>query len=272
MTHRLLTRSEVGLAPPKKNGSRLTASMTTVHFNGPPTGLVGGSVAAHKQMLRSVQRFHMNERGWNDIAYSWGIGQTDQGPMLFELRGLGVRTAANGTDEGNSKSHALYFMVGGNETVSEETLRAAVEFCASVGQPLRYPHSHWKQTTCPGDRLRAWANDGFPLQSALQFPPAPPPQDGQILMPPSNRPTLSRGSTGRAVEVLQYMLRVAADQRINVDGVFGPATELAVKNFQVFMRAYSGNQDISTDGIAGPQTWWLLDSFWFKEHGSFAPL
>lgn len=57
--------------------------------------------------------------------------------------------------------------------------------------------------------------------------------------------TLKRGSVGGEVRELQQLLG------IKVDSVFGPATELAVKNFQ---KAH----DILADGIVGPKTWALL--------------
>jgi hypothetical protein len=56
------------------------------------------------------------------------------------------------------------------------------------------------------------------------------------------RPTLRRGSRGEAVKTIQTRVGVAAD------GVFGPATEAAVCEFQ---RAAA----LRADGIVGPKTW-----------------
>lgn len=58
---------------------------------------------------------------------------------------------------------------------------------------------------------------------------------------------VKRGSTGKEVRELQSRLR-REDLDIVVDGVFGAATELAVK-------IYQGGQHIYTDGIVGPKTW-----------------
>jgi N-acetylmuramoyl-L-alanine amidase/Putative peptidoglycan binding domain len=61
----------------------------------------------------------------------------------------------------------------------------------------------------------------------------------------ANRPTLSRGSRGQAVKDVQKKLQVA------IDGVFGPGTEAAVRQFQ-------RNNGVVPDGIVGPKTWALI--------------
>ena len=57
--------------------------------------------------------------------------------------------------------------------------------------------------------------------------------------------TIQQGSTGSAVVLLQQTLR------IYVDGVFGPATDAAVRNFQKQAK-------ITVDGVVGPETWKAL--------------
>jgi hypothetical protein len=60
-----------------------------------------------------------------------------------------------------------------------------------------------------------------------------------------NRPTLRRGARGDLVKEIQKKVGVAA---ANVDGVFGPGTEAAVRQFQ-------RDKGMVPDGIVGPQTW-----------------
>lgn len=62
---------------------------------------------------------------------------------------------------------------------------------------------------------------------------------------------LKRGATGIFVKILQSLLNSAGFTCGSVDGVFGPATEAAVKRFQHAAR-------ISVDGVVGPQTWSAL--------------
>jgi peptidoglycan hydrolase-like protein with peptidoglycan-binding domain len=60
---------------------------------------------------------------------------------------------------------------------------------------------------------------------------------------------VSRGATGPAVFALQHNLHFAYGfSDLNIDGIFGPMTEQAVRIFQMVER-------IVVDGIVGPVTW-----------------
>ena len=56
--------------------------------------------------------------------------------------------------------------------------------------------------------------------------------EGGVDMPNPGQPTISAGATGGAVRRLQRALRRTPNLGLVVDGVFGPATEAAVKEFQ----------------------------------------
>ena len=60
-------------------------------------------------------------------------------------------------------------------------------------------------------------------------------------------PIVRRGANGHPVRTLQHLLR-ARGQSVAVDGIFGPATEAAVRTVQ-----QSGG--VAVDGVVGPQTW-----------------
>jgi putative chitinase len=69
---------------------------------------------------------------------------------------------------------------------------------------------------------------------------------------PDSRPVLRRGSTGDAVGHLQELLRKVGFP-IAIDQSFGPATELAVVQFQ-------RKTKLESDGIVGPVTWDALEN------------
>lgn len=66
----------------------------------------------------------------------------------------------------------------------------------------------------------------------------------------SKRPTIRKGSTGTNVSDLQKILNknYPAYSKLKVDGVFGPAVEATVKEFQKRVK-------VTPDGIVGPTTW-----------------
>lgn len=60
--------------------------------------------------------------------------------------------------------------------------------------------------------------------------------------------TLQKGSSGPAVRGVQVILSRQVMPMVDVDGIFGPKTESAVKSFQA-------DHGLAQDGIVGPQTW-----------------
>lgn len=64
---------------------------------------------------------------------------------------------------------------------------------------------------------------------------------------------LKKGSTGTEVTKLQTALK-RAGRSIDIDGYFGPKTEIAVKVFQ-------GMAGLFADGIVGPDTWAALEPY-----------
>ncbi|MEM1169990.1 MAG: peptidoglycan-binding protein [Cyanobacteria bacterium P01_H01_bin.35] len=73
------------------------------------------------------------------------------------------------------------------------------------------------------------------------------------------RATISLRSTGEDVEYLQKWLNAAGFGSLVVDGIFGVATQEAVKKFQ----KYYG---LTVDRIVGPQSWAKLE--WIDLEGS----
>jgi peptidoglycan hydrolase-like protein with peptidoglycan-binding domain len=63
-------------------------------------------------------------------------------------------------------------------------------------------------------------------------------------------PVVKSGHPEHPVKTLQHLLR-ARGHTLPVDGVFGPATDAAVRSFQ-------SSRSLLVDGIVGPQTWAAL--------------
>lgn len=63
--------------------------------------------------------------------------------------------------------------------------------------------------------------------------------------------TLKNGSKGEEVKTLQKKLNEFMPYGLSVDGIFGPKTEEAVRDFQY-------HKGLTIDGIVGPKTWGAL--------------
>jgi hypothetical protein len=172
----LITRAAWGARAPK-NTTPLVASEqrgVAIHYSAAESD----RVAIHDdcaRRVRAIQAFHMDGRGWADIAYNYLVCHHG---FRFAGRGLGIRSAAQGTNAGNDGYHAVCFLGfdrEGRMDVTPEAKRAIADCIASVR--VRYPHatavrphSAFHATACPGDELRAWITAGVPV-------PVPTPQE-----------------------------------------------------------------------------------------------
>jgi hypothetical protein len=134
-----------------------------------------GDHARCASRVRGIQDFHLDGRGWYDIAYSF---LTCRHGTVYEGRGWGTRTAANGTDAANDAYHAVCFLGAdrdGRDDVLPAGRRALADLIAEGHR--RYPtawevrpHSDFKATACPGEELRCWLRAGMPIDAAGERP------------------------------------------------------------------------------------------------------
>jgi hypothetical protein len=91
---RLVTRQQWGARPPRSIVPLPGSAIDTTVFH--YSGADADEQADHAKCagrVRGIQRFHMDTRGWLDIAYSFLVCVHG---YVFAARGYGVRTAATG--------------------------------------------------------------------------------------------------------------------------------------------------------------------------------
>lgn len=99
----------------------------------------------------------MDQRGWLDIAYTSIVCRHG---TVYDCRGGGKRTAANGTDHGNDVAYAVCVLMGVGDTLTDEALEgvawsvALLRFLGGAGQGINL-HSDWRPTQCPGPEIAA---------------------------------------------------------------------------------------------------------------------
>lgn len=161
----LITRAEWG-ARPRGNGSitPFTPRGVAVHWEGAGWAWPWDHSTCDDK-VRQIQAYHMDVKGWSDIAYNFLACPHG---YVFEGRGLNRRSSANGTWDANTWWYAVQCMWGSKSGSVPQALltaaRDAIDYCRSdggAGSELR-GHRDLHETDCPGDQLYAWAHEGAP--------------------------------------------------------------------------------------------------------------
>lgn len=222
--------------------------IVNIHWPG-RTGVIPRDRAAIVRALEAWRRYHMSDRGWRDIAYNVAV---DLNGDVWVLRGWDVQ---DGGVAGRSDDVTILLVMGTGDKMTDAMKRSTL-WCMREferrkgGQLLRSWHGALSSTSCPGPEATAWGRAGFPA------PAADPLVHKEPVMPdPLAYPGVLLGrypnSTGTRVDRHPAVGTVQGWLDLEVDNVYGPATEAAV---QAFQRA-EGFAPEDVDGIVGRQTW-----------------
>jgi len=174
------------------------------------------------------------------IHESGGTGAAQARDLIAMMQGAGSLPVPSTFEEAQSAFNTKFNAPG---TVRESS--------SSIGasSPPRYPQSSGESSFQPGSTPPSSTQQPKQQQQSQQA------QQQQVSAPPPPLfagPNLSKGSSGDPVKQLQQALGGLA-----VDGIFGPKTEAAVKQFQL-------QNGLKVDGIVGPNTMAALN----KSYGS----
>jgi N-acetylmuramoyl-L-alanine amidase len=159
----IISRDSWGAKPAKTKYSKLgEVKGLVIHWSAYPVA-VGNQ--AEMDQAKTIQRLHQVDRGWNDIAYNFLVGDTGQ---IYEGRGFGNRSAAQGGNSRqeinyNNKHYVAVCWLGGSKPTdkpSDKAIESVKWLYSQVGGELR-PHSSFKQTSCPGDAWRQHIIEGL---------------------------------------------------------------------------------------------------------------
>ncbi len=266
----MITRTEWGARAPKGDLNKLSA--TTEGCGGHWEGNIDAdpSHATCDQDVRNIQNFHMDGRGWSDIAYNFLVCEHG---YIYEGRGLGVGSAANGTNDSNLKYYAICALQSSDRKATPELftgLAAAIDYCQHHGNAgsVVKGHRDFIATTCPGDELYAFLtglNGTTPVVNPK--PPTPTTTPGGDLFDAAPPFPLPQGAyfgpkEGPATSVSGYFshrddLKRWQTQMIKrgwnlgkagADGLYGSDTAKVAHDFQT-------EKHLHVDALIGPDTW-----------------
>ena len=254
----LRSREYWGAKAPKSVKYMSTAAIRyiVIHYPGEvrtPTNVVSS--------LRGWQSYHMQTKGWNDIAYNMAV---DMDGHIYTLRGFNV---ADGATSGyGGRSFSILAILGNTATPSAAMLTSIRNITDIVKEGaasdcIIVPHSKLRTTSCPGNKLRTWIDDGLPTEDNGIMPTFPLPAGYYFgpELPKSNAKSVSGYWLNRRRDAKGHPGLKAWQERAKhlgypiryVDGVYGPDTRNIA--FQV-QRA----RGLKTDGLIGIATWSAL--------------
>ena len=237
-------RTEWTQRPPKKtvrfDGRRIKG--VCIHY-------AGYNIKADpKTTLGNIQNYHLDAKGWFDIAYNIAVGLDGS---VWELRGLEVENGAQGGRKWNRSYVAVSALLGPAQEPTEEMIEGIKEAVSLVRE--RYPearevigHRELKPTSCPGDPLQELIDLKVFSRASKVSEKVAPTHTEVITGDPQ---PVKKGDQGPSVKRLQKALQVTPD------GDFGPKTEARLFELQRSCAPFLG----PVNGKADLEVWrWVM--------------
>jgi hypothetical protein len=250
---KFVSRAAWGARPPEYRTGFTPSFGTTIHYEGPRMGSFPHASCAAK--VRGIQAFHMDARGWSDGAYTAIVCPHG---YVFEMRWIGARTGANGTNQGNDTAYAVCALIGQGDPMPAVMVEAIAELTAFLRDKGRAGsrvngHRDWKPTACPGDPLYAEVKAGRFTGTPPKPPhPPPPPTEEQELM--AVKDEITKAIKDSQDTTIAYLAKVIADSearlndRIDRAGADGVALRDA-KSKRVYVVTADGKTWVQPDEL-----------------------
>jgi len=188
--------------------------------------------------INDIHKYHRDSNGWSGIGYNYFV--TFDGRIQ---EGRGRNQGAHTLGSWNGKSLGVCFQGDfSKQLMTDEQVDSGAELIASLirneGLTINdvVGHGDLWNTACPGKNFRM-----TDLKNAI-LNELNPNMEGE-----RDKMLLKRGDRSSEVKTLQENLNKLGHNAGTADGIFGPATDKALKSFQKAT-------GIVVDGIAGPQT------------------
>lgn len=204
-----------------------------------------------------MRRWHVDERGWDDVGYHFFIKKDG---TIQPGRDLEKAPAAQRGHNTGTVAICLHGLTVGRFTRNQ--YHSLIALCREIdgalgGMASFHGHSEVSSKACPVFPYRVVL--GLDVHGEMVFAPTETPLRGgdapavpQLVADPAPRPPLRLTARGVDVELLQVLL-IEAGFDTDIDGIFGRHTEAIVRDFQT-------DRGLTADGIVGPRTWAALET------------
>ncbi|MDT0306472.1 peptidoglycan-binding protein [Streptomyces sp. DSM 44917] len=269
----LITRTQWGAAPSQGVSRDFVPQGVTFHYEGNAGTIDPPDHDSCAGRVRGIQRAHLNHptEDYNDIAYSFLICMHG---VLFEGRGLGVRSGANGTAKANRAFYSVCFLAGTRTPVWPEMAaagRATIHYLRHHGAGAQVNgHRDHVSTACPGRALANWLQadcPAFPRRNATArqrlewasgwFHDRPGSGGERGVGDFPGAQYFGPGANNAYVTQLGRMLIQRGAGRFYTVGPGPKWSEADLRATRAFQQA-QGWRGEDADGIPGPTTWRLL--------------
>lgn len=244
-----VSRKDMGLGPTAARRQPLNPRGVKVHYEGTYVPVVDHSKCEGR--FKAIRQSHLDNKkeGYADIAYNLLV--CNHG-YVFEGRGAGHQTGANGNQELNRDHYSVCVMVGSEGLTKPsadavEALKEAIQYLRTHDMPAGREikgHRDGYATDCPGGPLYDLVGHGK-LEPGAKPQPVYAPFPGAAFFKVGKKSPLF-------TEVGKALVRAGfKGYKVGPSPEWGPADERGVKWFQE-QQDWTGDD---ADGKPGPETW-----------------
>ena len=259
---RFLSRKDWGARPPKRQDTNFTKTGgAVIHYTTrDAAGLKMHWPDCYKSW-RAHQNFHMDTRGWYDLAYNFGVCPHG---FVFEGRGWTAQNGANRPENSSTFSIAVDF--DSNDEPIPAIVLALNELISEAAEvhgwaPRVRGHRDISSTSCPGDILYELVSSGTVAYKTAPPPdvpdptiPDPTPGGYAIVQPPTTTiAQMQRWAQANNSSMLFVALAVFAwneGVRLGID----PAVVYALMAHETAFGRFGGVLDVSFCNWGGIKT------------------
>ena len=155
---KIYSRAEWGAQPPAKSMTRQDRpSEAFIHYSDSPNASRLNSFQEQAAAVRAIQSFHINGRGWSDVAYHYIVAQPYL-PLLRArvFRGRNTMYVPAAKEGHNTGTIAICVLAGPGDKLKRNT-RYAIEELLRAHSTVKTVGGHRDATStdCPGDEIYA---------------------------------------------------------------------------------------------------------------------